>query len=179
MKRFDIVVAADAERGIAKDGDLPWHLPGDLAHFKNTTVTTGQPGRRNAVIMGRKTWDSIPPKYRPLPRRLNVVLSRQSALELPDGVLHAHDIEAALALVSGSDHGADVDRVFVVGGGAVYSQAVTMAACQRVYYTRIDGRFGCDTFFPAFEADYQLDEVLAETEEHGVGYRIEVWTHRV
>lgn len=169
---FDVVVAADLDRGIARDGDLPWRLPGDVAHFKRLTTRTRDPGRQNAVIMGRATWDSLPARFQPLPGRRNVVLSRQAAPALPEGVAHAGSMDAALAITA-RDPG--IEGVFVVGGGVVYAEAVGMAACRRIYYTRIAARFGCDTRFPPFEQVYVLDQVLAEDEEGGVAYRIEVW----
>jgi dihydrofolate reductase len=171
---FDIVVVADADRGIARDGKLPWHLPGDLAHFKQVTSAARSPALRNVVIMGRKTWDSIPARYRPLEGRINIVVSRQQ-LDLPAGVLGAGSIEEALR------RAADLsiaDAAFVVGGGQLYAEAVRLPACRRIYYTRVDGRFDCDTFFPPFEEEYRLETVLDERVEKGIAYRIEVWGRR-
>jgi len=96
MKSFSIVVAVDSEFGIGKVGTLPWHLPADMKHFK--TVTTHN-ASDNVVIMGRKTWDSIPEKFRPLSQRLNIVISRQEDLILPQGVLLAQCLEHALDLL--------------------------------------------------------------------------------
>ena len=80
MRRtFSLVVAACKNNGIGKDGKLPWSLPGDMAHFKRVTSHTIDDSKQNAVIMGRKTWNSIPEKFRPLPKRLNVILSREVA----------------------------------------------------------------------------------------------------
>lgn len=169
---FDIVVAADQQRGIGKDNDLPWHLPGDLAHFKRTTTHTEGSGSFNAVVMGRKTWESIPPKYRPLKNRVNVVLSRRESLELPDGVPHCRSIEAALEMLDARD---DIQTIFVVGGAAIYTQAISMPECRSVYYTRILSTFDCDAFFPEFEGDFELQSVLSEGEDSGTAYRIEVW----
>lgn len=177
MKRFDIVVAADENRGIAAGGDLPWHLPGDLAHFKRIT-SEAPAGKRNAVIMGRKTWESIPPKFRPLPRRLNVVLTRRVDYDVPAGVLVAPDIDAALTAASEGEPARDVARVFVVGGGQVYTEAIALPSCERVYITRVLARYDCDTFFPAFESDYELESVMSEGRDGEVAYRIEVWVHK-
>jgi dihydrofolate reductase len=143
-----------------------------VAHFKRLTTRTRDPGRQNAVIMGRATWESLPARFQPLPGRRNVVLSRQAALALPDGVARAGSMDAALAIAA-RDPGSE--RVFVVGGGVVYAEAVAMPGCRRIYYTRIAARFGCDTHFPRFEHAFALDQVLAEAEEGGIAYRIEVW----
>jgi len=176
MKTFDIVVAADEHLGIAKDGDLPWRLPADLKHFKRTTTETSDPNERNAVIMGRKTWESVPENYRPLPGRLNVVLSRRAGYELPDGVWLAGSIDEALRRLGDAP---DIDSVFVVGGGAVYTEAIAMAACRRVIITRIAAAFDCDTVFPELGADYELERVIDEGRDNDLDYRIEVWGHTV
>jgi hypothetical protein len=83
------IVACTRDGGIGKEGKLPWKLSGDMAYFKRVTLDTEDvPGARNAVIMGRKTWESIPNSFRPLPGRLNVVLSRNpKSINLPDGVV--------------------------------------------------------------------------------------------
>jgi dihydrofolate reductase len=75
---FQIVVAATRKLGIGKGGAMPWKLPGDMAYFKDLTTRTRDISKQNAVVMGRKTWESIPPKFRPLPGRVNVVLSRSA-----------------------------------------------------------------------------------------------------
>ena len=76
---YQLVVAATRKLGIGKAGTMPWKLPGDMAYFKELTSKTADAGKQNAVIMGRKTWESIPPKFRPLPNRVNVVLTRNAA----------------------------------------------------------------------------------------------------
>ena len=76
---FQLVVAATRKLGIGKHGSMPWKLPGDMAYFKELTSKTADSSKQNAVIMGRKTWESIPLKFRPLPGRINVVLTRNAA----------------------------------------------------------------------------------------------------
>jgi len=124
---FAIMVAIDEAGGIGKDGDLPWQLSADMAHFKKMTQGAG----KNAVIMGRKTWDSIPDKFRPLPHRRNVVLSRQQDLELPDGTLLANELDGALASCQ------DCEEVFVIGGGAIYEQALAHPDCTTCHLTAV------------------------------------------
>eukprot|EP00850_Spirogloea_muscicola_P017282 SM000147S01101 [mRNA] locus=s147:52578:53099:+ [translate_table: standard] len=126
LRSFQVVVAA-ARRGlgIGAGGRLPWSLPGDMAHFKEVTTATtvGGAGRRNAVVMGRRTWESIPWRFRPLPGRLNVVLTRDAAAAaaLPPGVLAVNGgLDVALALLAAEEHAAAVESVFVIGGGQVY-----------------------------------------------------------
>ncbi len=89
VKPIVAIVACTRDGGIGKEGRLPWKLSGDMAYFKRVTLDTEDvPGARNAVIMGRKTWESIPKSFRPLADRLNVVLSRNpKSINLPDGVV--------------------------------------------------------------------------------------------
>lgn len=108
------LVWAQADGGvIGRDGGMPWHVPEDLAHFK--AVTLGAP-----VVMGRKTWDSLNPRYRPLPGRRNIVVTRQEDWA-EGGAERAGSLDEALALA------ADVDRVWVIGGGQLFAEAIGRA----------------------------------------------------
>lgn len=169
---FDIVVAADLDDGIGVRGSIPWRLPTDLAHLKRLTSQTAVPGTCNAVVMGRITWESIPDRWRPLPGRLNLVVSNQINLELPQGVLHATGLDRALVAAAET---ADVDRVFVLGGGQIYRQAMQLPGCRRIYMTRVLARHQCDAFFPAIPSTFRRDELLAEGADGTIGYRIELW----
>ena len=146
MKNFSIIVAFDEERGIGKAGSLPWHIPGDLKHFKEIT-TAGSEDFPNAVIMGRKTWESIPDKFRPLPARLNVVITSQDGYALPEGVLKAHSLDNALEVVCNKGD-KRIGDIFVIGGAQVFAQAIRHSLCGRIYLTRVHGCFDCDVFFP-------------------------------
>lgn len=168
---FDVVVAADLEWGIGSANGLPWpKLSGDLAHFRRITSAAAE-GKRNAIIMGRKTWESTEVKGRPLPRRLNVVVSR-GALAVPDGVVSARSLDDALAQSSG----ADIDSTFVVGGAQIFKNAFAHGALRYIYLTRVEGRFGCDTHIPDLDAlgfRPVAWDGAREAEDSGVRYRIE------
>lgn len=140
------IVAAVAANGvIGADGELPWHLPADLAHFKRTTM--GHP-----VVMGRRTFEAVRERLGgPLPGRTNIVLSR-GAPDLPEGVVHADSLEAALAAARRT--GTDV--VYVVGGGQVYEQCLPIA--DRLLLTEIDAEPAGDTRFPDWDRE-AWDEV--------------------
>lgn len=173
---FDMVVAADLGEGIGAAGAVPWHLPSDLAHLKQITSETDVPGTRNAVLMGRVTWDTIPERFRPLPHRLNVVITRQVNLVLPDGVLRAVGLARALEVARAQ---VDVERIFVLGGAEIYRQAIELPRCRRIYLTRVLGRFPCDAFFPSIPSRFRRAALLAEgADGEGtarLGYRIELW----
>lgn len=169
---FDVVVAADLEGGIGIEGRIPWRLPSDLAHLVRVTTETRDPDKRNAVVMGRVTWDTLPPRYRPLPRRYNVVVSRQPDLALPDGVGLASSVVEGISL---GYQPADVESVLVLGGGEIYRQALELPGCRDIYLTRVLDRFECDAFFPDLPPRFERAEVLAEGADDGLGFRIERW----
>nr|AIA18702.1 Dihydrofolate reductase [uncultured bacterium] len=148
---FSIVVAADAARGIGKGNALPWKLPKEMAYFKRLT-SEAKPGFGNAVVMGRKTYESIPSKFRPLKDRLNVVLSRDPRF-VADGARACGSLDQALAVLAGE---ANLDQVFVIGGGSLYAEALEHPRCARVYLTRVHRTFDCDTFLSAFEPNFHL-----------------------
>jgi len=143
-KMFSIVVAMDDRRGIGKNGTLPWHLPEDLKHFKDITAGTSGPSRKNAVIMGRKTWESLPEKFRPLPNRLNVVLSRNAGFEA-QGALIEPTLEKAMDAL---EKDPQIENIFVIGGAQIYTYALHHPLCQRLLITFVRGDFACDAFFP-------------------------------
>lgn len=167
---FACVLAVDRRWGIGRNNDLPWpRLPGDLKHFARVTSAAPE-GRRNAVIMGRKTWLSVPPRLRPLPRRLNVVITR-GAIEVPDGVEVAGSLDAGLAQAAAHP---DVAGLFVVGGGEIFRHAFAHPACGDVYLTRIEGDFDADTFAD-LPPGFAPVEQLATHEDGGIRYTIERW----
>src|SRR5689334_18443373 len=104
MVPFDIVVAMDLNSGIGKDGNLPWDIPGDLRHFKDITSRPHSMLKKNAVIMGRKTWESLPEKFRPLPGRVNLVLTHNKKIEFPAGVLKADNLDTALMILGSNKY---------------------------------------------------------------------------
>lgn len=146
MIPYSVIVAVDKKLGIGKNGVLPWHLPADLKYFKQITTSATAPGKINAVIMGRKTWESIPVRFRPLTGRLNIVISSQAHLKLPQEVVLADSFEGALRFLS--KESGRVGEVFVIGGAQVFERAVLDPLCQKIYLTRIDKEFSCDRFFP-------------------------------
>jgi dihydrofolate reductase len=139
-----LVAAMSEKRVIGKNGQLPWHLPKDLQHFKKLTVD-------RTVIMGRKTFDEI---KRPLDNRRNVVITRNPGFQ-PHGVTIVPSLDEALAL------GATETEVFVIGGGEIFRLALPRA--DRLYLTVIHARIEGDTWFPAFDS---AAWVLEEEERH-------------
>jgi dihydrofolate reductase len=152
-----VVAWAGGARVIGRDGGLPWHLPSDMKHFKE--LTTG-----GTVIMGRRTWESIPERFRPLPERRNIVLSRAGFTAA--GAEVAPSLTAALAACEGS--------CFVIGGGATYAEALPLAG--RVYATEVDGAVEGDTFFPTLDpARWRVTSSAAPVQENGFSFVVRVY----
>ena len=168
---FDAVVAADLDWGIGKDSGLPWpRLKGDMAHFRRVT-SASEAGKLNAIIMGRKTWESKEMRGQPLPNRLNIVLTRRG-MTVPDGVVVAGSLDAALTAARAPT----IDRVFVLGGAEIFRESFVHAELGVVYLTRVEARYGCDVSIPDLDAAGFVKmpwEGEQELEDNGVRYRIE------
>jgi len=136
--KLHLIFARAANGVIGHNNTLPWHLPEDMAHFKRTTL--GCP-----VIMGRKTWDSLPPRFRPLPGRLNVVVTRQADWQAA-GALCAHSLPEAMALCP-----PDSDA-WVIGGAEIYAQALPLASTAVV--TDIEATYDGDAYAPQFGPEW-------------------------
>jgi dihydrofolate reductase len=135
------LIWAQASNGvIGKDGGMPWHLPEDLAHFKELTL--GSP-----VVMGRRTWDSLDPRFRPLPGRRNVVVTRDRSWAA-EGAEASHSVDDALALVAADD------TVWIIGGAQIFAAALPIAG--RIEVTEIDEPFDGDTFAPAIDDSWRV-----------------------
>ena len=154
QRAYQVVVAATKEMGIGKDGKLPWSLPTDLKFFKELTLTTSDSSKKNAVVMGRKTWESIPTKYKPLSGRLNVVLTRSSGFDIAnaENVVTCRSIDSALDLLAGPPYRLSIEKVFVIGGGEVLRDSLNGPRCEAIHLTEIDTSVECDTFVPEIDS---------------------------
>lgn len=166
MKSFSIIVAFDSKQGIGKKGQLPWHLALDLKHFKEITTAVTDPAKKNAVIMGRKTWESLPQKFRPLAGRVNLVLSKDGKLSLPSGVLCSQSLDDALSQLS-----SNIENIFVIGGAQVYAQAIDHPLCQKIYVTHVQGEYGCDAFFPPISRQFSPINSSQQYQEEGFSFQ--------
>lgn len=176
---FFVIAAACKNNGIGKDNKLPWKLKKEMDYFNRMTTTSPEQTHRNIVIMGRKTWSSIPTKYRPLGDRTNVVLSRTvSTIEDRESVDHI--FSSLPDALEGLSQLRNKGQVWVVGGQSIYEEALRLPQCKRIYLTRIDSEFECDTFFPEIdETAYKLikDPTVPdeEQEEEGIKYKFTVY----
>ena len=163
--KISLIVAMDREGGIEKNNDLMWHLPADMRFFRETT--TG-----NIVVLGRKNYESIPERFRPLPNRENAVLTRNTSYAAP-GCLLFHSLEECL-----EHYKNETDRtVFIIGGGEIYKQALNVVS--EMYITHVDKSYDADTFFPQLnESEWKKEEVCQHPadEKHEAGFKIVKYT---
>ncbi len=155
MAEIVIIVAVAKNRVIGCNNQLIWNIPGDMAHFK--ALTAG-----HTVLMGRKTWESLPPRFRPLPGRRNIVVTRQTGYDATGAEL-AHSLEAGLAL------GASDERIFIIGGAEIYQQAMYLA--DRLEVTEVDLSPEGDSWFPEISAvNWKKTAKNTPPEQTGTGY---------
>ena len=148
---INIIVATSENNVIGKGNDIPWYIPEDLEHFKK--LTTG-----NTVIMGRKTYESLPKEYRPLPNRINIVITRDKSYQAK-GCLVVNSLEDALRK-------ADNDKeIFIIGGGQIYREGLKFA--ERIYLTKIHNNIEGDTYFPKLNKFWKL---VDEEEKSGFSF---------
>ncbi|MFZ9046896.1 MAG: dihydrofolate reductase [Cyclobacteriaceae bacterium] len=136
--KISMIAAMSRNRVIGKENDLPWHLPDDFHYFKESTS-----GRH--VIMGRKNYESLPHRFRPLPNRINIVMTRNQSFQA-EGVIVAKNLDAALKVAKDNNE----QEAFIIGGGQIYALGLEYADC--IYLTEVDADIDGDTYFPKFDA---------------------------
>ena len=174
--RIGMIWAQARDGVIGAGGTMPWHLPEDLKHFKRTTSGA-------SVVMGRRTWESFPPRFRPLPGRTNIVVTRDDSCAA-DGALRAASLEEGLALAredlarrDREESGQTADMLWVIGGGTLYAEAMEVA--DLLVVTEIDLEVEGDTLAPAIPADFTLRsaEPAEGWHEAGSGLRYRILTY--
>ncbi|MGA4789624.1 dihydrofolate reductase [Nocardia sp. AB354] len=155
MNRIGLIWAQTRAGVIGADNAIPWRVPEDVAHFK--MVTADHP-----VLMGRRTWDSLPARFRPLPGRRNIVITRQSQWSAA-GAERADSVASAIALAAAK-------TVWIIGGGEIYRQAMDYATDLMV--TEIDADIPGDAYAPAIEGDWQVEDAPWSQSRSGLRYRI-------
>jgi dihydrofolate reductase len=160
---ISLIAAVAQNRAIGKDNQLLWHLPEDMRHFRETT-------RGKTVIMGRKTWESLPEKFRPLPGRRNIVVTRDRNF-VAEGAELAHSLDEAIAAAG------DDGETFVIGGAELYRQALPMA--QRLYLTEVAQAYEGDVFFPEIQtAEWQEISRMQQCSNSGMEFAFVIYQHR-
>ena len=166
---FSLIVAVDKNFGMGKEGVLPWNLPGEIKHFKKVT-TDRYNSYNNVVIMGRKTWESIPEKFRPLPGRFNIVVTRNRDTIFPHDVLKAISFDEALKYCEEGRLMDKFGKIFVIGGAELFKSAIYNSLCREIFLTQILSEFECDCFFPPIPADFHIVDRSEVYMENQIGY---------
>ena len=164
-----LIVAQAKNRAIGKGNDLIWHLPTDMKFFKETT-------RGHHVLMGRKNYLSIPEKFRPLPGRPNLILTRQQGYIAP-GCTVIHDIESGIDLA----REAGEEELFVIGGGEVYKLALEKGLIDRMYITEVEASFDADAYFPEIDNSEWTVETIQKhvaDDRHAHAFRMDIYNKK-
>lgn len=166
--KIAIIVAMDMNRGIGKNNDLLWHLPADMKFFKETTTD-------NIVVMGRKNYESIPEKYRPLPHRENVILTRNKDFKA-EGCHVFHSFDEVLT------HYADEEdrTMFIIGGGEIYKEALDKDIVDEMYITKVEKAYEADTFFPEINLrDWRRSKIMTMPEDKQHEAEFDIWKYEI
>lgn len=148
---LELIVCVDNNWGFAKQETIPWHFKEDLKFFASMTKTVLDSNKKNIIIMGRKTWDCIPPNIRPLKDRINIVVSRSLTEENKDNLLFVKTIDDAVKIGAMMVIENKVEKVFMIGGLTIYEYAIQSVLFSKAHITKINRNYECDRFFP-----YQL-----------------------
>lgn len=161
---LSLIAALAKNRAIGKDNQLLWHLPEDMRHFRETT-------RGKPVIMGRKTWESLPDAFRPLPGRKNIVVSRNPAYQA-SGASLVGSLDAAIKQAG------EAAEIFIIGGAELYCQAMPLA--DRLYLTELAQYFAGDAFFPETPVNtwQEISRQTAQSTANGLEFSFVVYQRR-
>ncbi len=172
MKKFSIIFACDSKNWIWKNGDLPWSIKEDLKYFKSITSNSIE-GKKNALIMWIKTWESIPEIYKPLSERINCILSRSHSFEDKNWeVRRFSSFESAMQNLSLDD---DINKIFVVGWAYLYNKVFLDKNLEYIYKTNVAGDFGCDVFVNNIPKEFILEKKSEIKNENELEFNFEIY----
>lgn len=178
---FSIILAIDSKNGLGKENALAWKLSGDMKYFKKTTVLTDNPDDINVVIMGRKTWESIPSKFRPLPGRINCVLTRNPPHIPPSqgggnqGCVYFESLDSCLEEIENMKN---VWKVFIIWWAQIYNQVLEDSRLEKIYLTQVKWDFDCDVFFDGIPSTFEQEWSSEAVKEWWIEFQFEVWKQK-
>nr|CAB3264453.1 dihydrofolate reductase-like [Phallusia mammillata] len=184
MKNIEIhsLAACCNNWGIGVNGSLPWRLRKEMAWFTKASIGSPPEGKKNAVVVGRKNWDSIPKSFKPMKNRYNIVMSRTLPLNTPGADAVVRSFEDLIQLLSCEQWQNKIHEVINIGGADIYKVVQESPYCGKVYLTRVMADFKCDTFFPKLDETFtllptdQFDNVPQGVhEENGIKWKVEVY----
>ena len=177
IMKFSIILAVDSKNGIWKDNSLAWKLSTDMKNFKQITTKTTDLAKMNAVIMGRKTWESIPSKYRPLSDRINCILTRQIKNDdiwspIDDFVLYFNSFIHCLSELESKEN---VENIFVIGWANLYNQVLDNPMLDKIYLTKVKWDYDCDVFFDGIPNNFIVESYTEYEKENNIEYSFWVY----
>jgi len=174
MSKFSIILAIDSNNWLGKNNDLAWRLKSDMQYFKKITTQTQQENKQNAVIMGRKTWESIPKKFRPLPDRKNFVLTRDENYS-DNGCEVWNDLDEILDRISLDN---SIENIFIIWGSQLYNQVLEDERLDIIYLTKIKQDFDCDVFLNQIPLDFNLEKESPEFFENEIDFSFQIYKRK-
>jgi dihydrofolate reductase/thymidylate synthase len=172
MKKFNIIYASDNKNGIWKNNDLAWRISEDLKYFKKNT-TDSEDWKTNAIIMWKNTWESIPKKFKPLPLRVNCILSRSYNFEeIIWDIRKFNTFEWALQNLSLDE---SIDKIFVIGWAYLYNKVFSNPNLETIYKTKVIWDFNCDVFVDDIPDNFKLKESSKIKKENDIEFIFEVY----
>ncbi|KAL7072631.1 hypothetical protein ACQ4LE_007818 [Meloidogyne hapla] len=167
---MNIIAAVDKSFGIGKNNSLPWKLPKEFKHFINLTTKTKNPNKINAVLMGRKCWESIPENFRPLKNRINIVMSKTIKQDfINERLLFINNLNTLFLILESKPYKDWIETIWNVGGRQIYSLGIDYPYLNKIVLTKIDKDFDCDIKFPEIDWNQFIEENNTEiVEEKGL-----------
>ncbi|KAK9886309.1 hypothetical protein WA026_015820 [Henosepilachna vigintioctopunctata] len=179
--QFKLISACCENMGIGKNGDLPWRLKNEMLHFTSMTTNTHDSNKKNVVVLGKKSWDCIPGKYKPLVGRINFILTSAKNLDVSKyrDTYVFNSWDQIVDKLEDPEFKNKYEDVWICGGSKIYEDAMKSQHFYRLYLTRIKKNYDCDTFFPKLiENIKKVSDTLVPQgiqEENGIQWEVEVW----
>ncbi len=175
--KFNIILAVDEQNGIWKSNLLAWHLSNDMKYFKKITSETNDLAKMNAVIMWRKTWFSIPNLHRPLPERINCILTRELKKSdiwsnIDDFVLYFNSLDDCLFELESKEN---VENIFIIGWADLYNQVLNHPMLDKIYMTKIKWDFDCDVYLNKIPNSFIVESYTDWEKENDIEYSFWVY----
>lgn len=177
MKKFSLVLSVDNKNWLWKNNTMPWKINADVNYFKEITTKTEDLAKHNAVIMWRKTWESIPSKFKPLSDRINCIISTSIKQEnnnskIDDFVLYYNSLDNALNELEKKEN---VENIFIIWWSKIFDEALKHKNVDKIYLTEIDWDFDCDTFVDLDLENFDIESMWTIQEENGIHFRFMVY----
>jgi dihydrofolate reductase len=169
-----MILAIDSKNWLWKNNDLAWKISKDMKHFQKITVSTSDSDKANALIMGRKTWESIPLKFRPLPGRVNCVLSRNENLDYDWAAVYSN-FEIAYSKLATEGN---IENIFVIGWSQIYNTLLSHEKLSTLYITHVEWDYNCDVFFDWIPDSFELKKISSKQQEWDIEYYFAEYTKK-